>query len=191
MISFLHGQVHSIQTKSLTLLTSGGVGYQVFTTGALLAEAKVGNELQILIHTQVREQEISLYGFSDASEKTLFEKLLSISGIGPKMAVQIVSQPIDQFSQAVEQGDVTFISQTPGVGKKLAQKIIVELKGKLDLSESGSPTKAPSQNLAVTEATEALESLGYKKHVILPILDTAPAGQSTEALIKFFLSSNA
>lgn len=185
MIGFLLGTVHHIDGTKLILLTEGGVGYEVQATGGVLAEAKLGKPLQVHIYTVVREQEISLYGFSTVAEKGFFTKLLSVSGIGPKIALQITSNPMGEFLNAVERGDDAFIARTPGIGKKMAQKIILELQGKLDLSPE---SQATSQTQ--TEAVEALKGLGYDEGTINFVLKKAPKDIDTEALIKFFLTKN-
>jgi len=183
MIGYLQGLVKSVNEKQILVLTSSGVGYSVFPAGGLLAMAKEGQNLECYTHLIVREQELSLYGFSTAEEQTFFEKIITVSGVGPKMGLQILSQPMDQWLGAVESGDIDFITQTPGVGKKMAQKIILELKGKLDLSSS--PKSLPS---AQNEAVEALKGLGYDQGTITAVLEQAPADLSTEDLVKFFLS---
>jgi len=148
-----------------------------------LAEAKLTKPLDLFIYTVVREQEISLYGFSEATEKAFFTKLLGVSGVGPKIALQIVGNPIGEFLNAVERGDDAFIARTPGIGKKMAQKIILHLQGKLDLTPEA---KALSQSQ--TEAAEALKNLGYDPATIEFVLNKAPAGADSETLIKFFLT---
>jgi len=183
MISFLEGSVLHLGLKDIIIKTASGVGYSVFPTGSLLAELKVGEEAQIFIYTIVREQEISLYGFASLDERSFFEKLIGVSGIGPKIGIQILSQPIDQFQKAIESADIAFISQTPGIGKKMAQKMILELQGKLELIA----TETQSQSPAKKEAEEALGALGYDKSTIQEILKQAPEGSSTEDLVKFFL----
>lgn len=188
MISFLSGKVASVDLKSITILTASGVGYQVFPSLTALGVCQEGAEVQIDIFTIVREQEISLYGFASKEEKQLFEKLLTISGVGPKIALQIVSQPPADFIRAVEAGDDAYIAQTPGIGKKMAQKIIVELQGKVDLSQAAAEAKAtPRQD----EAIAALQGLGYSANIIKDILKSAPEGADTEALVTYFLKSNA
>ena len=104
MIGYLTGTVLEIEAKKIILLTTSGVGYEVFPAGELLAKSKKGEKLEAHIFMVVKETEISLYGFADKTEKQLFEKLISISGIGPKIAVQIVSTPVDSFMTAIEQG---------------------------------------------------------------------------------------
>lgn len=183
MISLLKGIVHSVDEKVLVLMTSSGVGYQVFPAGTLLSSCKIGEESTVEIHTIVRETEISLYGFGHGNERNLFQKLIAISGVGPKIALQIVSTPVAQFQEAVMKGDVDFISRIPGLGKKTAQKIIIELKGKVDLVDS--PEAAVSAQIG--EATEALKNLGYDHSDIKDHLDGAPVESSAEDLVRYFL----
>lgn len=184
MIGYLEGTVKAVHEKSLLVLTQSGVGYTLFPAGSLLAEAQQGQSLACFTTLIVREQELSLYGFLTYEEQAFFEKVITVSGVGPKMGLQILSQPLNQWLAAVEGGDVDFITKTPGIGKKMAQKIIVELKGKLDLSSDAITVTAPAQQ----EATEALMQLGYDQATIKAVLDQAPASASTEDLVKFFLS---
>lgn len=185
MIGFLKGTVLSHDEKRFVLLTQGGVGYEVFAPLALLGRLAKSQVIEIWIYTKVSENEISLYGFDDTAQKQFFEKLISISGIGPKMGLQILSNPTDQFLAAVQSGDHVYIAQTPGIGKKMAQKIIVELQGKLDL-QSENQMHLSSQH---TEAMQALEGLGYDKATIAQVLRSAPENLSAEELVKYFLQS--
>ena len=183
MIGYLTGRVQQVGEKQIIVLTSGGVGYSVFPAGSLLAQAQEGQAIECFTSLVVREQELSLYGFCTTEEQIFFEKITTVSGVGPKMGLQILSQPMNEFLAAVEAGDVDFITRTPGIGKKMAQKIIVELKGKLNLAAESGPV-ASSQS----EALEALQSLGYDQATIRAVLEQAPADLNTEALVKFFLS---
>jgi len=185
MIGYLKGTVEQVNEKQILLLTSGGVGYAVSPAGSLLAQAKQGRDLSCFTHLIVREQELSLYGFASREEQSFFEKVITVSGVGPKIGLQILSQPMNEFLAAVESGEVDFITRTPGVGKKMAQKIILELKGKLNLSsESVGTAVAPAQ----MEALEALKNLGYDQATVKAVLEQAPEDLDTEALVKFFLS---
>lgn len=186
MIGYLFGTVKDISAKRILVLTSGGVGYEVLPSGSLLASCKEDGEFSAEIFTVVREQEITLYGFGSADEKTLFEKLIAVSGIGPKTAKDIVSTPVELFLKAVEEGDTTFITKLPGIGKKTAERLIIELRGKIDLSKKSADFSAVSP--AMQEASEALESLGYDKNTIASSLQKAPENLSTEGLVKYFLS---
>lgn len=183
MIDYLSGTVHHKDLKRLVILTQGGVGYGVFGSLDLMGKAQVGGSIQACITTIVREQEITLYGFSSDKEKGLFEKLLSVSGIGPKTALQIISQSVELFLDAVAKGDVDFVSRTPGLGKKTAQKVILELKGKLDLSED-----IPFQSRAYEEALEALKNLGYDHSEVKEHLKKSPENASAEEMVKSFLT---
>ena len=189
MIGFLTGTVATISPRKILVLTSGGVGYNVIPAGSLLADVKEGAVFSAAIFTVVREQEITLYGFGTDGEKNLFEKLISVSGIGPKTAIAMVSTPVEQFQNAVLQGDVAFLTKIPGLGKKTAERLIVELRGKLNLQTAG--TSDLPQTTAETEATDALKNLGYDPRTIREILEKAPNDATTEELVKFFLSSNA
>ena len=190
MIRTLAGTVARCSDKEIVLLTSGGVGYHVFPAGSLLASCKEGAEMTIEIMTIVRETEISLYGFASITERQLFEKLLSVSGIGPKMALQIVSTPVDQFLAAVSQGDDAFLTRIPGLGKKTAQRLIVELQGKLDLSAVSESTP---QSDTMNEASDALQNLGYDRRDIAAVMKKNPdaATMSAEELVRYFLGSHA
>jgi holliday junction DNA helicase RuvA len=186
MIGFLIGTVLDLDTKKTTILTSGGVGYEVYPSLTLLGHLEKGSKAQLYVHTLVREQELSLYGFVDQREKQFFEKLIGISGIGPKIALQIVSSSVENFLRAVEEGDIQTITQTPGLGKKMAQKIVVELQGKINL-QSESITSIPPQK---QEAIEALISLGYDQREIEKVLPSAPENADSEALVRFFLQNS-
>lgn len=183
MIGYIEGHILKILPKSVILATSSGVGYEIFPSGALLSQCVIDKSMHCFIYTLVREQEISLYGFGSLDERSFFEKLIGISGIGPKMALKILSQPINDFLAAIGRGDVDFITQTPGVGKKMAQKLILELKGKIDLSED-----ITSRTSSYAEAVEALKNLGYDEARIKLTLKEASETLSTEGLIKFFLT---
>lgn len=186
MIGYLEGRVLALQTKTVIIATESGVGYEIFPTGSLMVHCQIERPISAFVHTVVREQEISLYGFETLEERAFFEKLIGVSGIGPKMALQILGQPMNEFLSAIDRGDVDYVMQTPGVGKKMAQKLIVELKGKIDLSE-----QVGRNSQGINEAIEALKSLGYDESHIKVTLKEAPEGQGTEDLIKFFLSHQA
>ena len=189
MIGFLKGQVTHISGKEILILTASGVGYSVFAAGTLLASVKQGTELSAEIFTVVRETEITLYGFGAKDEKILFQKLLSVSGIGPKMAMEMVSVPPQHFLRAVEEGDIAFLTRIPGLGKKKAERLVVELRGKIDLSAVGG--ESAQVDPAKDEAIGALEGLGYDRATIKEILKKAPEGSGTEELVRYFLGSKA
>jgi len=188
MIGFLSGTVARMDAKEVLIQTSGGVGYSVHPAGSLLAECKVGESVNAEIFTVVREQEISLYGFGDKLEKELFVKVTGVSGIGPKIGLQIVSMSPARFTAAVEAGDVASLTEIPGLGKKTAERLILELSGKLDLSHLD---EAHAASPALEEAISALEGLGYDRKTIQQRIEQIGQSDSAEVMIKDFLKSNA
>jgi Holliday junction DNA helicase RuvA len=129
MISLLIGKPY-VELNKLTVLV-GGVGYEVYTGNKILSQAATLSEITLFIHTHVREDALELFGFSSATERNLFLLLLSVSGIGPKTALMIANQGVEQITTAVQQANVTFFTKIPRVGKKMGQKIIIDLKSRL------------------------------------------------------------
>jgi len=188
MIGFIKGQVITVSEKEILVLTPSGVGYHIFPAGSLLASVKKDEEIAVEVFTIVRENEISLYGFGARDEKIMFQKLIGVSGIGPKMAMEMVSVPPQHFLLAVEEGDVAFLTRIPGLGKKKAERLIVELRGKINLSaEKGSDEQ--KENPSFMEAVEALEGLGYDRASVKEVLEEAGEGMSAEELVRYYLSS--
>jgi Holliday junction DNA helicase RuvA len=183
MIGYLTGTVEKATEKELIVLT-GGVGYRVLAPLPLLVSKVRGNAVSLHIHTHVREDQLSLYGFEKEKELELFERLINVSGIGPKSALAMLSvHSPASVAEAVEKGDASLLSHTPGIGKKTAEKIILELKGKLThLQDAGRPD-------SFFEVRLALEALGYSPkevHDVLQRLD--PLEGNTSTLIKEALS---
>lgn len=155
MIGSLRGVVIE---KSLTwiLLEVAGLGYKVFVSPSVLSGLRSEAETFLYIHDHIREDARDLYGFLTLGDLELFQRLITISGIGPKAAANILSLGSEVVRNAVMQGDVGMLSSAPGVGKKTAQKIILELKGQL-VEEASMPA-------GDVEVIEALQSLGYSSH---------------------------
>lgn len=181
MISWLTGEVISKDTDSCTLNVNG-VGYLVALTSKHLDKLTISDHVEMHIEMHVRENEIRLFGFSSKSEKSWFNLLTSVQGVGPKVGLAILSTfSLQDLSSAIYHQDKKIISQANGVGPKMAMRLVTELKDKIpsDLhvltpashaSTTGQPTASnmdhiPSQ--AVTEAESALVNLGYQKHDIL------------------------
>jgi len=142
------------------VLDVGGVGFKVFVPPALLdGPPSTGQQVGLFTHMHVRENELSLYGFFAAEELTLFELLLHVSGIGPKVAMKIVSiMPPDALREAIARGDAAALTRVPGVGKKIAERVLVDLKDKLGASRGIS---YPALSGPAAEIIAALLSLGY------------------------------
>lgn len=132
MIGALKGTVAQLEADYCIIDTAGGVGYRVFMPGAHLAQLTMGKEIRVHVHTAVREDAIMLYGFLSREYYDLFEILLTVSGVGPKMALGILSaiKP-DAFYLAVRNKDVKMLVKLPGVGKKTAERMLLELKDKI------------------------------------------------------------
>ncbi len=167
MYAYLKGTVADKGLNELVLDVQG-VGYLLSVSMTTLQDAPpAGESMKVYTYLSVREDAMELYGFSSREEKAMFLKLLSISGIGPKLALAILgSMPLRDLSLAIVTGDVTALSRAPGVGKKTAQRIALELKEKVSEADFGSaPTHhtafTPVQEDAATEALAALQALGY------------------------------
>ena len=145
------------------VIDAGGIGYRLTVTQNTFAAlaSKLGKEAQLFTYLAVRDDAMELYGFASEEEKLFFTKLLSVSGIGPKAAISVLSAfTPNQLVSAVQAGDAKTISRAHGIGLKTAQKVIIELKGKLDLSDDTAGGGLPS---AATEAVNALTVLGYTR----------------------------
>lgn len=164
MIALLTGTVTPLTTSSLVVLV-GGVGYKVFVPPSIFRTIIPTAATSLFIHTHVREDALELYGFSDKNQLSLFELLLSVSGIGPKTALPIVDRGVDAVGKAIVDSDVDFFTTIPRLGRKNAQKIIIELKSKLgstrDLDLAGE-TDGETQQLI-----DALMSMGFAKSEVL------------------------
>lgn len=186
MIGYLSGKVKFLFDESC-ILDVHGVGYKVFVDAQTMQGLTPNAAAEFYIYTAVREDSITLYGIKERATFELFELLLTVSGIGAKSALAIVSKiSHDDFANAVSAQDIKTLTRLPGVGKKSAERILLELKDKVK-SMSTQPQAAPIQSGAQDEATEALEALGYTASEIAQVFKAAPPDSSTEQLIKFSL----
>jgi len=158
MIGSLRGKLLS-RSPSDVIVEAGGVGYRVnVPLNALSSLPTVGTEVFLHIYTHVREDAFQLYGFPSEEEKRIFVTLLGVTGIGPRLALNIVSGiKHDDFLRAVESEDITMLTRVPGLGKKTAQRMVLELRGKLPREG------APAGDRIHDDALSALVNLGYKK----------------------------
>ena len=161
MISYLEGKILEKGEKFFTINVNG-TGYKIFShTGVLEKIPEVGRDAKVWTHLYVREDALDLYGFLDRDELEFFEILISISGIGPRSALGILEvAPVISLKQAIVSEDETFFTKVSGIGRKTAQRLILELKSKL--VKSVSPVKG-SDSEQMGEALEALVSLGYNQ----------------------------
>lgn len=176
MIAHLRGKLIAKQPGQ-AIVECAGVGYDVAigvpTFTALPAE---GLEVALHIHTQVSEDAISLFGFLDMEEKRLFERLITVSGVGPKLAVKMLSglSP-ERTVAALRAQDHASLTRIPGVGKKLAERLVVELKDKLDDLIASGPSRAETTKMgaAAEDVLSALVNLGYQRAAAIKAIETA------------------
>ena len=194
MIVFLKGKATHI-TSDYCLLDVHDVGYRVFISNQTRAHISPNAEVMLYIHTNVREDAILLYGFFSREEYDLFLHLIGISGIGPKVAQGILSSATaNDFYRMVQQKDVKGITKLPGIGKKTAERILLELKDKLsdvsveDMPEGDNNVGAETENDMVAEATEALLTLGFQDSEIQRVFRQKYSCQNTEELIRYALA---
>jgi holliday junction DNA helicase RuvA len=161
MIAQLTGTIRSIHSDRI-ILEVGGVGYLIHVTPSNALTLTLGNSLTIHTSMIVREDSMTLYGFIDASSRETFELVQTVSGIGPRVALSILAHlSPDQLADAIEAESVNVLSGVPGIGKKGAQRILLELKGKLSRSGTSGPSLSSSQPIWREQLSGALVSLGY------------------------------
>lgn len=195
MIEFINGKVDYISPEFIVIDVSG-VGYQIFTPNPFLFQKDLNEKIKIYTYQYVREDIIALYGFETRQERTLFTKLLNVSGIGPKGALAILAagQP-NAVVQAIEDENEKYLVKFPGVGKKTARQMILDLKGKLNdllpelMPDLFEPDKLVSNTTMYSheleEAIEALKVLGYAEKEITKVLPQLQNEQlSTDQFIK-------
>ncbi len=183
MIARLEGIIVHTAEKFIIIDVSG-VGYKLYVTTETLSATKLGDHTSFWVYTAVRENSIDLYGFKNTNEMSFFELLLDVSGIGPRSALSIlVIAPIDTLKRAIAIGDTGYLNKVSGIGKKTAEKIIVELRDKLQDYKSDDNT--PGLLRDESDIIEALKSLGYSQNEARDALKKVPATTvGTNARIK-------
>ncbi len=193
MIYYVHGEV-TVLEPGFAVIDCGGVGYGCAVTAYTAAQLKLGQKAKLYITEAIREDAFDLYGFGSKEEQRCYQLLTSVNGVGPKAAMSILSSGGPQnFTLAVMTGDEKMLTAAQGIGKKIAQRIILELKDKvgggameMDFS-SGPAVVAPVSNNAAALANAALQELGYSPAEVASALKGAPADASTEELVRFAL----
>lgn len=187
MIAYLTGTIQK-KLPSAIILNAGEIGYLVSATQTYLAEHEQDDAVELYIHTAVREDDISLYGFASFEELETFKLLISVSGVGPKSGLEILNNPISSIKFAISKGDVDLLVQTKGIGKKTAERIVIDLKEKIGATDKPDNYEAPSD--LNEDAIGALINLGYRKHQIVQKLKKMPSDiTEPEDIIKYFLQN--
>lgn len=189
MIGFIKGNVDSIFEDHI-LLESGSIGYNIFTPASVISNLRIDEEVKVYTYLSVREDAMNLFGFLSQGDLDIFKKLITVSGIGPKGALSILSvMTADELRMAIISGDDKMIFKAPGVGAKTAQKVILELKDKISIEDvsymSGVTNIDDKINDNYNEAIMALVSLGYSQSESLRAVKSCDKEySSTEELIK-------
>ncbi len=185
MIAYLQGQVKSKGEISVLLITAQGVGYEVFMTAVQLNSLQEGDEVGIFTTLVIKENAHELYGFISAEENAMFRLLNSISGVGPKSALAIlnIASPLE-IAQAVTSGDYSLLQKVSGVGRKTAERIVLELKNKVIAPAEGESKEKESDSQENQEVLEALLRLGYKRKDVIGILENLDKKLSVEEKLK-------
>lgn len=175
MYGYIKGIVTEIESNYI-ILENNGIGYLIYTSNPYSFD--INNEYKIYIYQNVKEDEISLYGFKTKEEKNLFLKLIDVKGVGPKMALPIIAAcSIDGIIDAIERENILYLKKFPKIGDKVARQIILDLKGKLVTSKNETTVKNE-------ELVEALQALGYKNQEINKVVPKIRTDIKVEEQIK-------
>lgn len=185
MIAHLRGKLIS-KRPNQAIIETGGVGYDVAITVPTFSElTQVGSEIGFHIHTHVREDTIALYGFLHPEEKYLFEKLITVSGIGPKLGITILSgMPTDEMVGAIRRKDVARLTRIPGIGKKTAERMVLELRDKLPPDGTEVVAAIPSLSAIEEDVLSALVNLGYQRTAVEKVLGRVAKNGSFETMFR-------
>jgi Holliday junction DNA helicase RuvA len=187
MIAHLRGKL-LVKRPNQAIVEAGGVGYDVIISVPTYSELPAfGNEVSLYIHTHVREDAIALYGFLRTSEKQLFEKLITVSGIGPKLAITTLSGiQADDMVGAIRGNDIARLTRIPGIGKKTAERMVLELRDKLPPTGHEAATTVPVPSSMEEDVLSALVNLGYQRPMAEKALTIAGRNGSRDSFDAMF-----
>jgi Holliday junction DNA helicase RuvA len=179
MIGSIKGKI-TFKTEKFLIVETGGVGYKINVSPNTLSKTKkISEEISLWIHTHVREDILDLYGFLNREELEFFEMLINVSGIGPKGALIVLSvASIETLRRAIGSGDISYLTKISGIGKKTAEKIVIELRDKIGEEKTGSSLQGE------LDALEALKSLGYSQNEAREALKKVSSELNTNAKIR-------
>lgn len=188
MIAYLKGNTIHIDPET-AILDVQGVGYEVLCSTNTLDRLSLGTSTQLFIHTHVREDALVLYGFATSNEKEMFHSLIKVNGVGPKLAVKILSgTSLEHFMEMIEDEDVQGLSKIPKVGKKTAEQLVLSLKGKLKIVEESAGAKKSPKGIS-KEIFSALVNLGFKESEVQKVVQELPTEITFEEGVRKGLSS--
>ncbi|MGI6097620.1 MAG: Holliday junction branch migration protein RuvA [Dethiobacteria bacterium] len=196
MISYLRGIVRTSSSEA-AILETGGIGYEVFIPARASVYLRPGEEIVLFTHLIVKEDHFALYGFINEEERDLFVQLLGVSGVGPKVALSLLSSlEVRQLTEAIGTGDLKTLMSVPGIGRKSAQRLVFELKEKLPEHYLTASKGRQVDSKVFNEAYEALRSLGYTQSEIVSALnniqqksmDSLDAANLTKLALRYLAS---
>ena len=179
MIGSIKGKI-ILKTDKFLIIETGGVGYKISVSPDTLSKSfKINDDIFLWIHTHIREDAFDLFGFLDIQELEFFEMLINVSGIGPRSALTILSiASIETLRKAIGSNDITYLTKISGIGRKTAEKIIIELRDKVGKENKDGSLKEE------LDALEALKSLGYSQNEAREALKTVSANSDTNTKIR-------
>lgn len=190
MIAHLRGKL-ILRHPNQVIVETAGVGYDVIISVPTFSDLpSLGSEVALHIHTHVREDQLALYGFLRPEEKQLFEKLITVSGIGPKLAITILSgMPAEEMTGAIRGNDVVRLTKIPGIGRKTAERMVLELRDKLPAVGAGQVQVVPALTSVQEDVLSALVNLGYQRPVAEKALSTVEKNGSFDAMFRAALAT--
>lgn len=194
MFNYIIGRVQGVY-ENLLVLENNGMGFELTVSSNTIANISNNEDIKIYTYLYVREDNISLIGFYSEAEKTMFLNLISISGIGPKAAISILSGiTVNNLTNAILNADVTALSSIKGIGKKTAERVVLELKNKLniDIEDTGVSAILTGSQVNTNDALDVLISLGFSRNESLKVIEKAIKSglTETEDIISFSLKNS-
>lgn len=190
MIAYLRGRLIA-RHPNQAIVETGGVGYDVtISVPTFSGLPPMGGDVALYIHTHVREDQLALYGFLQAEEKQLFEKLITVSGIGPKLAITILSgMAAQELGNAIRGNDVARLTKIPGIGRKTAERLVLELRDKLQVVGPEVVPAIPALSAVREDVMSALVNLGYQRTMAEKALASVPKEGSFDAMFRGALAA--
>ena len=190
MIAYLRGRLIS-RHPNQAIVETGGVGYDVtISVPTFSGLPALGGDVALHIHTHVREDQLALYGFLKVEEKQLFEKLITVSGIGPKLAITILSgMAAQELGTAIRGNDLARLTKIPGIGRKTAERLVLELRDKLPAVGQDVPAAIATLNSVQEDVLSALVNLGYQRTVAEKALASVAKDESFDTMFRGALAA--
>ncbi|MFZ4648161.1 MAG: Holliday junction branch migration protein RuvA [Patescibacteria group bacterium] len=176
MLAYIKGKVIHKNNSAAIVVVNDTIGYQIFLPENFLVPLRVGEEIELYLHHQVREEQDDLYGFKNFTDLELFQLLLSVSGVGPKSALAVLAlAEAEDVKEAIIRGDAGLLTKVSGIGKKTAERLVLELKSKVLKISSGTSLSESTLSVSTNDEIDALMALGYSLPEAREALNRVPA----------------